>query len=85
MSKNHRMLSGWQWERLRRAAFDRDGWRCQDCGKAAAMEAHHVKPLEDGGANTVENLLTLCRDCHIRAHRALMPLDPWDALIRERV
>ena len=54
---------------IRLETLDRDGWRCQDCGKAGALEAHHVMALEDGGSNALGNLLTVCRDCHIKAHR----------------
>ena len=47
------------------------------------MEVHHVIPLSEGGANDGGNLLSLCRDCHIRAHRELRPVNPWDAFIAE--
>ena len=33
------------WFRLRRFVFDRDGWRCRQCGKAGRLEAHHVVPV----------------------------------------
>ena len=59
-------LSGRRWRRLRRAALDRDGWRCQSCGRAGRLEADHVVPLERGGEPwDPENLQTLCRTCHI--------------------
>ena len=46
-----------------------DGRRCQQCGKAGRLEAHHVLPLEEGGQNDLENLSTLCRGCHIEVHK----------------
>ena len=54
---------------LRRRILDRDGRRCRDCGKAGRLEVHHVVHLANGGGNDESNLRTLCRDCHIRAHR----------------
>ena len=57
------------WKMLRRFVLDRDGWRCTKCGRAGAMEVHHVKPIEDGGLDEPGNLVTLCRGCHIAEHR----------------
>ena len=57
------------WGRARRAALDRDGWRCQTCGKAGRLEVHHLKPLEHGGKPfDPSNLTTICREDHIRIH-----------------
>lgn len=57
------------WSQVRLRALDRDGWRCRKCGRAGRLEVHHVKALEYGGeALELENLLTLCRDCHIKIH-----------------
>lgn len=73
MSHKHRPLNAARWAAARRAAFDRDGWRCRKCGKASRLEAHHAPPLEDRapGADPydVHQLLTLCRGCHIEWHR----------------
>jgi len=42
------------------------GWKCGDCKSQlnAWFEVDHVKRLEYGGTNEVENLVALCRDCH---------------------
>ena len=51
---------------MRRVVLDRDGWRCQTCGKVGRMEVDHIKRLEDGGAvYDLANLQSLCRGCHI--------------------
>ena len=71
-SRFHKAIHGRQWERARRQTFERDGYRCtrKGCGKAGRLEAHHVKPLHLGGAPLdLGNLETLCRACHIGAHR----------------
>ena len=47
------------------------------------MEVHHVIPLSEGGQNGEDNLVSLCRDCHIRAHRELRPVNEWDAFVAE--
>lgn len=41
-------------------------WKCGDCKCKlnAWFEVDHIKRLEHGGGNEVENLVALCRDCH---------------------
>ena len=72
-----------QWERIRREVFERDGYRCQKCGKAGRLEAHHVVHLAAGGGNAVENVQTLCRGCHIAHHGGPVAEEQagWDKLI----
>ena len=85
-SRHHARLNARQWERARRAAFNRDGYRCQDCGLAGRLEAHHVKPLDAGGAPyALGNLATVCRACHIAHHKPEPRPEQaaWAALIAE--
>ena len=80
--------TGPRWAETRRTAFERDGWRCVDCGRAGHLEAHHVTALHKGGAPyDLENLKTLCRSCHIEQHRRqLTPGEPaWRALVDDLV
>ena len=58
-----RGIGGWQWAGLRAAVRARDGG-CVRCGPRAGLEVHHVVPLADGGSNSADNLVTLCRECH---------------------
>ena len=69
MSRYHRETGARHWEGIRERVLARDGRRCRDCGKAGRLEVHHVRHLQDGGDNSMGNLRTLCRDCHIRAHQ----------------
>ena len=72
MSRYHQRLNvlGQRWQVLRRQVFERDGWRCVDCGRAGRLECDHVRPLELGGeAWDIGNLATRCRGCHIRKTR----------------
>ena len=41
-------------------------WKCKHCNIKLPgwFEVDHVKKLEYGGSNNVENLEALCRDCH---------------------
>ena len=65
-----RSAKGSRWQRIRRSAFERDGFRCRACGRPGRLEAHHVRPLERGGdPYDLANIETLCRGCHIDRHR----------------
>ena len=53
----------------REHALVRDKYTCQCCGrKNCRVEAHHIKFRSDGGSDTLENLITLCEDCHKAIH-----------------
>lgn len=53
---------------LRFRVFERDGFRCRYCGRAAAdgavLQADHVYPASRGGRATMENLVTACFECN---------------------
>lgn len=55
-----------RWERARFLAKRRDGFKCAQCGSRNKLEVHHVKRVRDAPdlAFDLNNLLTLCRDCH---------------------
>jgi RNA-directed DNA polymerase len=55
-----------EWDELRRQILQRDGYTCQRCNSTSKLEAHHVKPRHKGGTDSLENLITLCEDCHIQ-------------------
>jgi 5-methylcytosine-specific restriction endonuclease McrA len=53
---------------LRQQILRRDGWRCQSCGTMSNLEVHHKKFCSHSGADSEENLITLCTACHARVH-----------------
>src|SRR4051812_40231967 len=55
---------------LRRQVRRRDGGRCRvpGCRHATFVDVHHLRPRSDGGANTIENLVTLCGAHHRASH-----------------
>jgi RRXRR protein/HNH endonuclease len=62
-------------ENLRIACLMRDGYQCQQCGKRhCRLEAHHLVSREQGGKDTLSNLLTLCKICHHQLHKGTMTL-----------
>ena len=92
MSRHHRVkLSGRRWRAVKRQAHERDGWRCTFCGKAGALEAHHIIAIENGGEPyDLDNIASACRGCHIDHHRREgqridAASDRWQKLIAERM
>ena len=70
-------LGSRRWEQVRKAAKDRDGWRCTKCGRPGVLEVHHVVPVHERPdlAYSLDNVRTLCRRCHIETHRRPQPPD----------
>lgn len=62
------------WQRARQAALIRDRFLCVECLKRRkfrqATTVHHVAHLADSPEKALElsNLVSLCEDCHNRAH-----------------
>ena len=52
------------------ACLNRDGYTCQCCRtKRGTLQVHHIIYRSNGGADTLDNLITLCTDCHRKLHR----------------
>jgi hypothetical protein len=53
-------------ETKKKFVASRQHWRCGKCQTelTAWFEVDHVKRLEYGGSNHIDNLVALCRDCH---------------------
>lgn len=72
--------------------IDRDNGTCQDCNivpEPYILNVHHIDPtmrLSDG-LNAMDNLVTLCRPCHLQRHvnmRKSLALRPEALLISRR-
>ena len=53
--------------KLRHQVFQRDGYRCRECGatnKQTRLHVDHIKPVAKGGTNDLSNLQTLCEACN---------------------
>lgn len=54
----------------RNAILARDQYTCQHCGKHDKLEVHHITPVVLGGLHVADNLISLCKRCHIQAEKA---------------
>lgn len=66
---------GMFWNEIKREVFTRDAYTCQKCKTTVRyvncqenMECHHITPIVLGGTNELNNLITLCHDCHLKEH-----------------
>ena len=48
--------------------FERQNWRCLECGRLAALQADHVKKRSQGRDDRVQNLEGKCCSCHQARH-----------------
>ncbi len=60
---------------IRQGTFQRDRYMCRCCGTGgvaflATLVYHHAIPVHCGGADSIENGLTLCDSCHLTLHSA---------------
>jgi 5-methylcytosine-specific restriction endonuclease McrA len=58
------------WKSVRAMVFLRDSKTCQKCGSKKKLEAHHLTYKHHRNEiKHLEDLITLCRDCHEKEHR----------------
>jgi len=48
--------------------FIRDDWKCRYCGNRERLHPHHIKFKSQGRKDSLDNLVTLCSNCHRRVH-----------------
>ena len=57
---------------LRFEILSRDNFTCQDCWiKGKSLDVHHIIPFLESFDNSLENLITLCRKCHMTREQKL--------------
>jgi 5-methylcytosine-specific restriction protein A len=52
---------------LRKQAFERDGYRCVDCGAEEQLQCDH-ETYARFGRELLEDVVTRCKPCHMRRH-----------------
>lgn len=71
------------WSAARRKVLERDDHTCQNCGSSAEdlerePDVHHIVPIREfddpNDAHTPDNLIVLCRGCHVAVEHGKIPL-----------
>lgn len=61
---------GWTFTRfLKRKIFERDQFKCSDCGTNKKIMVHHIDQNKNNSAES--NLVTMCSSCHGKLHGRL--------------
>lgn len=60
--------------KVQRLGRERDFNICQVCGSKVRTEGHHFIDFQFGGAADVDNIITLCHNCHKQVHRGKIDL-----------
>ncbi len=67
------MRYGDDWEKIRYVVYLRDKFTCQDCGVTRkSLDIHHKIPFLESKDNSIENLTTLCRSCHMKIEQKII-------------
>lgn len=57
------------WDELRQIVLKRDDYTCQKCGTRQKLDIHHKERFIKSKSNALDNLITLCRKCHMKIER----------------
>lgn len=64
-----------RWREVRNTILARDKGLCQKCKLARATEVHHRR-YDRLGRERPDDLVSLCRRCHLAAHGIILPEPP---------
>lgn len=70
LSKNYaKFLKTSYWKKVRLLVFKRDGFKCVICGSTENINVHHSTYKHHfDELNHLDDLITLCKNCHNEAH-----------------
>lgn len=72
-------LSADNYKVLVNAVYDRDGWRCVSCTRRDGLSAHHIIYRSQGGDDALDNLVSLCTNCHRAVHNKNLSISRSDS------
>jgi len=69
--KYSEMLKDPRWQKKRLQVFERDNWKCTECGNTdKTLHAHHNKYDKKPWKTKLKHIVTLCEECHTFIHQA---------------
>ena len=86
--RNAWIYSSPRWKALRAKVLSRAEECCERCGSIGEVQVHHRVPVSLGGDIWgLDNLIALCRSCHLEMHRQIEVerLPAWQRRLYELV
>jgi hypothetical protein len=83
-SKERLLRASPEWRLMRKRVFERDDWTCQECKQTGGqLHPHHIIPksLRPDLTFEIENVITLCYNCHIKTGKHKLKLEDNNGLI----
>ena len=68
------MKRGYDHNKVQKLGRKRDAETCQICGNKDDVQGHHVFDYQYGGKADVDNIISLCHDCHTKVHHGLLDI-----------
>ncbi len=60
---------------VRKRVYERDGYKCIECGTTENLTIDHITPIIEGGLNIEKNMQTMCYSCNsYKSNRYKLPL-----------
>ena len=57
-----------EWKKVKAKRLNMDGYKCKLCGTAKNLQCHHVSYEHLGKPDEIDDVITLCRECHRKVH-----------------
>ena len=76
--KDYQFGEAYGFENIKSYVLFRDDYTCQHCkgkSKDSKLHVHHIIFRSQGGSDTVDNLITLCKVCHDKLHLGKIELN----------
>jgi predicted transcriptional regulator len=54
------------WGDIKKQVFETYGCYCVKCKSNKKLDIHHIIPRNLGGSDNIQNLIPLCRSCHLK-------------------
>lgn len=75
-------LQGETYRNFIQSIFNRDGWRCRNCGMRKNLTPHHLIKRSQSGGDTAGNVVTLCVICHDLAEANQLKIEVIDVIMK---
>ena len=76
--KDYQLGEAYGFENIKSYVLFRDNYSCQHCkgkSKDSNLHVHHIIYRSQGGSNTTDNLICLCKTCHDKLHLGKIDLN----------